>query len=425
MRAVFTAALAVIAVCTLSPGLQAQAYSNNPYRPVPWPKPWQPDGLQGSIDFGPTSAVFADPNEDALWVATRCGRTPNYHTSQEGCVFKPDYDMIFKFDLEGNLVSRFGAGLVAGAHAMYVDRQGNVWVADEGGGAEYGHEGAEVDAEMMRRGIGMSVVKFNPQGQVIQVIGERGVPGGDNGHLNHPSSVAIALDGTIYVADSHGGNPNRRIMRFTPQGQFVNQIGCVACGQARVENTQWGRFSDVHQMAIDAQGRVFAADKGNYRIQIFNPDLTLADVWLNWGQGAGVAIDPESQIMVTADVESSNNPPFDGTPNNQGVEQGLYVGSARTGWVKAFILAAAPPITGGDGGPEGVAIDRYGNIYWGETRSALDIRRSQHIMKYVDITRTPSATCEWWGYTSERAGRGSVGCGIDRESRQEFPNIDP
>ena len=66
-----------------------------------------------------------------------------------------------------------------------------------------------------------------------------------------------------------------------------------------------------------------------------------------------------------------------------------------------------------------MAVDRYGNIYWGETRSTLDIMRGQHIMKYVDITRTPHATCEWWGFESEREGRGVVGCGIDPESRTD------
>ena len=133
----------------------------------------------------------------------------------------------------------------------------------------------------------------------------------------------------------------------------------------------------------------------NGRVQIFDQDLNLLDVWTQFGAPAGLAIDRASGLLVSADAESHNSPPLDDSPSNAGWEQGLYVGSARTGWVTAFILAAAPPITGGDGGPEGVAVDRYGNIYWGETRSTSDIMRGQHIMKYVDITRTPHNTCEW------------------------------
>lgn len=416
-RSVFAAALATIAaVAALSSGLRAQMYSNSPYRPVPWPKPWAPDGLNGSMDLGPTTALFADPNTDHIWLATRCGRNPNYHSSDEGCTFRPGYNMVFKFDLEGNLVARFGTGTMASPHSMFVDRQGNVWVADEGG-REYGHTAAESEAEQARLRIGHQVVKFSPTGQVLMRLGTPGQPGSDERHLSGPSSVAVGADGSIFVGDSHGGARNRRIVKYAPDGTFIKQIGCSDCGADRLANTQWGRFNDVHTMTFDSRGRLFAADKGNYRVQIFDQDLKLLDVWTQFGAPAGLAIDPTTDLMVTGDAESHNSPPMDGSPNNAGWEQGLYVGSARTGWVTSFILAAAPPITGGDGGPEGVAIDRYGNIYWGETRSVLDIRRGQHIMKYVDITRTPHATCEWWGYEAERTGRGPTGCGIDRAQR--------
>ena len=49
------------------------------------------------MDFGPTTGLFADPNTDHIWLATRCGRNPNFHSSNEGCTFKPDYNMVFKF----------------------------------------------------------------------------------------------------------------------------------------------------------------------------------------------------------------------------------------------------------------------------------------------------------------------------------------
>jgi hypothetical protein len=392
--------------------VRAQTYSNNPYRPVPWPKPWLPDGQNGAMDFGPTTALFADPTSDHIWIATRCGRTPLYHSSNEGCTFKPKYDMVFKFDLDGNLVARFGAGTMATPHSMYVDKQGNVWIADQGGAAEYGHNAADTATEQRRLKIGHQIVKFSPTGEVMMRIGIPGEPGDDDRHLSSPSSVAVGADGSIFVGESHGGGPNRRLIKYAPDGRFIKQIGCVKCGAAVMENSQWGRFNDPHVLTFDSRGRLFVGDKYNFRVQIFDQDLRLLDVWTQFGAPAGLAIDPATDLMVTADAESHNSAPMDGSPSNTGWEQGLYVGSATTGWVKSFIIAFAPPITGGDGGPEGVAIDRYGNIYWGETRSAQDIRRGQHVMKYVDITRTPHATCEWWGFPSERAGRGVTGCGV-------------
>lgn len=395
--------------------LNSQTYSNNPYRPVPWPKPWSPDGGNGAMDFGATASVYADPTSDHIWITNRCGRTPNYHANQEGCIFKPDYNMIFKFDLEGNLVKRFGAGVIGKPHSMYVDQESNIWVTDYAGGPEFGHSSQEVRDEMRRLGLGHQVVKFSPEGEVLMRLGIPGVPGGDEVHLDSPSSVAVSPDGSIFVGDSHGAGGNNRVVKYSADGKFIKQVGCSNCPNT-FENTMYGRFQDPHALEFDSQGNLFVGDKFNGRIQIFDQELNLLDVWTQFGAPAGLAIGPDD-LLVSADAESHNSPPFDGTPSNTGWEQGLYIGSARTGWVHAFIPALAPPITGGDGGPEGVAIDRHGSIYWGETRSALDISRGQHVMKFVDITRTPHANCEWWGFQAERQGRGSVGCGVDFDSR--------
>ena len=273
-RIVVVAALAAVAaIAAFGPEvLQAQTYSNNPYRPVPWPKPWQPDGLNGSIDFGATTGMYADPNTDHLWLATRCGRTPRYHTNQEGCVFKPDYDMVFKFDLDGNLVARFGAGTLGKPHSLFVDSEGNVWVADFAGGAEYGHTATEVEEEMRQRGLGHQVVKFSPDGEVLMRLGTPGVPGGDDTHFRNPSAVAVALDGSVFVGDGHGGNGNNRLIKFAADGTFIKQIGCSDCPSGQTGNTAWGEVKDAHALDFDAEGRLFVADKLNGRIQIFDQE---------------------------------------------------------------------------------------------------------------------------------------------------------
>ncbi|MDP3520672.1 MAG: hypothetical protein Q8S02_08620, partial [Hydrogenophaga sp.] len=291
------------------------------------------------MDLGATTGIFADPNSDHIWIATRCGRTENYHANQEGCVFKPDYDMIFKFDLDGNLVQRFGAGTIGLPHGIYVDHEGNVWVTDYAGGPEYGHTRDEVVEEMSRKGLGHQVVKFSPEGEVLMRLGVPGFPGGDETHLNTPSAVAVALDGSIFVGDSHGGQGNNRVIKFSSSGNFIKQIGCSDCSNM-IENTMHGRFRDPHVMDFDSQGRLFVGDKANGRIQIFDQDLNLLDVWTQFGAPAGLALGP-NDMLVTADAESHNSPPMDGTPSNTGWEQGLYVGSGKTGWVSSFIPSLA------------------------------------------------------------------------------------
>jgi hypothetical protein len=269
------------------------------------------------MDFGPTTAIFADPNTDDIWIATRCGRNGNYHSSNEGCTFRPNYDMVFKFDLEGNLVTRFGAGTMASPHSMYVDQEGNVWIADQGG-TEFGHSATESAAEQARRKVGHQVVKFSPTGQVLMRIGIGGEPGGDERHLASPSSVAVAKDGSIFVGDSHGGSRNRRIVKYAKDGTFIKQMGCSDCAEDSIGNTQWGRFNDPHVLTFDGEGRLFVGDKGNYRVQIFDQELRLLDVWTQFGAPAGLAIDPASGLMVTADAESHNAAPMRGRPTNTG-----------------------------------------------------------------------------------------------------------
>ena len=52
-------------------------------------------------------------------------------------------------------------------------------------------------------------------------------PGSDSAHFCKPTSVAVAEDGTIVVAD---GYCNKRIMIFDRQGRFLSSLG---------ENREW------------------------------------------------------------------------------------------------------------------------------------------------------------------------------------------
>ena len=47
-------------------------------------------------------------------------------------------------------------------------------------------------------------------------------PGSDSAHFCKPTDVAVAEDGTIFVAD---GYCNRRIMIFDRQGRFISSLG--------------------------------------------------------------------------------------------------------------------------------------------------------------------------------------------------------
>lgn len=94
--------------------------------------------------MGTTSAVAIGPDGATVWVAERCGETRTPDQIALGAPFAcagSTLDPILKFDTNGKLLGSFGAGMIVFPHAIHVDRDGNVWVAD---GLGYGGKGQQV-----------------------------------------------------------------------------------------------------------------------------------------------------------------------------------------------------------------------------------------------------------------------------------------
>ncbi|MGH7502680.1 MAG: peptidyl-alpha-hydroxyglycine alpha-amidating lyase family protein [Longimicrobiales bacterium] len=290
--------------------------------------------LPGGRDYGATSAVDVGPDGRTIWVAERCG--------ENSCIGKPGLTTIFQFDLEGRLLKEFGAGLFAWPHGMDVDASGNVWVTDAVGFVEEQPEG-----------LGHVIYKFSPDGELLMTLGRKGVAGDGTDTFNQPSDVLVAPNGDIFVVDGHGAGGNNRVMKFASDGRFVKQWGST--GEAD------GQFRDPHALAMDSQGRLFVGDRANSRIQIFDQEGNHIATWKQFGRPSGLFID-QNDVLYSADSESNDR-------RNPGVKRGIYIGSARTGELTAFIPDTADPNDGpssGTSGAEGVAVDGLGNIYGAE-----------------------------------------------------------
>jgi hypothetical protein len=123
------------------------------------------------------------------------------------------------------------------------------------------------------------------------------------------------------------------------------------------ESKEAGRFDDPHGLAMDSQGRLFVADRGNNRIQIFDQDGNLLEIWTQFGKPSGLVIDQNDVLYVVDGLSNRDRP---GWRSNHGWETGLRIGDARSGWVTAFI-----PDRGGSSGAgmEFLGVDFDGNIY--------------------------------------------------------------
>ena len=203
--------------------------------------------------IGETPGV-AKNSQGHLFVFTRSGNAGPARGSTAS--------QLFEFDQNLKFVKQWGPDNYAAsfAHTVRVDRQDNVWMTDEGSNM---------------------VVKFNPQGQVAMVLGrkpealdfierftERGekneerFPVGNAGTFNRPTDVTWDSEGNIFVADGYN---NSRVAKLTKEGRWVKALGTRGAGP--------NQFNTVHAITSDAKNNIYVADRGNRRIQVFDPDL--------------------------------------------------------------------------------------------------------------------------------------------------------
>ncbi len=167
--------------------------------------------------WGGVIAVAPDRDGKSIWAFERCG----------GNCLTSKLPAVLHFDPTGKLIASFGADMFVFPHGIAVDKDGNVYVADADG----------------KNGKGDVVVKFSPDGKVLLTLGHMGMPGDAPGYLNRPSAVAVAPDGTIFVADGHGGDSNARVVKFAADGTFIKAWGKKGTGP--------GEFDEPHGIALE------------------------------------------------------------------------------------------------------------------------------------------------------------------------------
>ncbi len=264
---------------------------------------------------------------------------------------------IFKFDRNtGKVLANFGKGVMVTPHGIHVDRQGNVWIADFAGN-KAGTKGHQVH-------------KFSPKGEKLLSLGIAGKPGNADGQFNQPNDVVVGPDGSIYVSDGHDAQgmttnaaiaeglkrgATSRISKFTPDGKFIKSWGKIG--------VRHGEFRTPHALMFDAKGRLWVADRGNHRLEIFDQDGKYLESRYMYGRISGFFI--KGDLVYAIDSES-------GPLNHPNWRNGVRIGPLDEDRITAFI----PPferedrVYQGTAG-EGVAVDADGNVYAAEGPNSL------------------------------------------------------
>lgn len=213
--------------------------------------------LPNGMNFGETLGVAVD-SKGRIVVLNHPG------TATSGPIYGNATTQLWEFDSKGRFVGEIGHGVYGFAygHAIRFDRYDNLWYVDKGAD---------------------SVIKFSPDGQVLMNLGRRAE--GYDTALHHarpkpedakaidaafqgPTDVAWDGEDNIYVSD---GYTNSRIAKFDKYGDWIGSWGQWGNGgDHAVDNP--GNFQNPHNMQIDRRGNVYAADRGNRRIQVFSKD---------------------------------------------------------------------------------------------------------------------------------------------------------
>jgi DNA-binding beta-propeller fold protein YncE len=169
----------------------------------------------------------------------------------------------------GAVTGALGKDSITDPHGIATDERGNVYVADR-------------DRHV--------VLIFDADGRLIQELGTRDRAAAE-GPFNHPTDVAVAQDGTIFVADGYG---NSRVHVFSSDGRYSRSWGAHGRGP--------GQFRVPHGIAVDTEGRVFVADRENDRVQVFDSDGKVLSVWDGFRGPTDVCVDSLGRVFVTDHV---------------------------------------------------------------------------------------------------------------------------
>ncbi len=221
-----------------------------------------------------------------------------------------------------------------------------------------------------------NVRRVDTSGTITTVAGSGGAGySGDDGpatlaQLNGPRGLAVGAAGNLYIADTG----NHRIRRVDPSGIITTVAGSNGQGFGGDDGpAALAQLNSPFGLAIGSGGSLYIADSGNNRIRRINTSGIISTFA---GTGvAGSTGDGGPATLATLRV-----------PKGVGVDGGgnVYIGDSvnhkirrvdTSGIITTFAGTGMPGFSGDGGpataarlfGPQGVAIDSTGNVFFADT----------------------------------------------------------
>lgn len=183
------------------------------------------------------------------------------------------------------------------------------------------------------------VQKFDQNGTFVASFGEYG---SGEGQLNYPSAIALDKDENIYVVSSF-----ERVEKYDKDGNSLLPVGKAVTGEGE------GEFRSPSGLALDKEQNIYVADKGNYRVQVFDSQGKFLKMFgqkgSNYGEFInirGIAMDKNDNIYIL-------------DPGNKRIQ--IF---NKSGIVIQVIENLSQDLTG-------ISIDSRGNIFTANYRAGI------------------------------------------------------
>lgn len=151
------------------------------------------------------------------------------------------------------------------------------------------------------------IIKFTPAGEALQQVGGGGVIGG---RFEEPVGLAVSpVDGSVFVADAW----NHRIQKLTANLEFV--------AEWPVPGWESQDIAAKPYLAVAPNGDVYVTDPQLYRVLVYNPAGEIKASFGSFGSNAnqfdlptGLAVDPATNAIVIADANNNRVMSFQPVP---------------------------------------------------------------------------------------------------------------
>jgi DNA-binding beta-propeller fold protein YncE len=156
-------------------------------------------------------------------------------------VFNRGEHPVIVFDRDGKFLRSWGEGVFRRAHGITVGPDETLWLTDD---------------------LHHTIRQFTLDGKLLLTIGDPDQASTLHGGkpFNRPTHVALCpRTGNVYVSDGYG---NSNVHKFDPKGRHLKSWG--------EPGTDPGCFNIPHNIATDAEGLVYVADRENHRVQVFD-----------------------------------------------------------------------------------------------------------------------------------------------------------